>query len=152
MDALRRLVPRGLKLQSPIPAADQDPVHPMVCCVADQCDRQVFGDAMVSAKTRPRPQTEHLTDETDRRNAVIHVCSCDWFTGTASRCMNSSGDITKCVAPSRHAVFSLSTTCPAALVCTRSLASAERVMYRHSSVHCRGRCGRSARRACSDDA
>ena len=30
--------------------------------------------------------------------------------------MNSSGDITKWVVPSRQAVFSLSTTCPAALV------------------------------------
>ena len=38
----------------------------------------------------------------------------------ARRCMNSSGDITKCVVPSRHGVLSLSTTCPAALVCTRS--------------------------------
>ena len=34
--------------------------------------------------------------------------------------MNSSGDITMCVVPSRHAVFSLSTTCPALLHCTRS--------------------------------
>jgi len=35
---------------------------------------------------------------------------------------------TRCVVPSRQAVLSLSTTCPAALVCTRSLAKAERVM------------------------
>jgi hypothetical protein len=49
-------------------------------------------------------------------------------TSTASHYMNSSGDITKCVVPSRQAVFSVSTTCPAALHCTRSLASAERVM------------------------
>ena len=34
--------------------------------------------------------------------------------------MNSSGDITMCVVPSRQAVLSLSTTCPAALHCTRS--------------------------------
>lgn len=49
-----------------------------------------------------------------------------------SRCMNSSGDMTRCVVPSRQAVLSLSTTCPAALVCTRSLVSAGRVMVRHS--------------------
>ena len=46
-------------------------------------------------------------------------------TSAASRCMNSSGDITRCVVPSRQGVFNLSTTCPAALVCTRSLANAE---------------------------
>ncbi len=50
----------------------------------------------------------------------------------ASRCMNSSGDITRCVVPSRHGVLSFSTTCPAALVCTRSLANAGRVMVRHN--------------------
>jgi len=42
--------------------------------------------------------------------------------------MNSSGDITMWVVPSRQAVLSLSTTCPAALICTRSLTSAGRVM------------------------
>ena len=46
-------------------------------------------------------------------------------TSAASRCMNSSGDMPRCVVPSRQAVLSLSTTYPAALVCTRSLASAE---------------------------
>jgi len=46
--------------------------------------------------------------------------------------MNSSGDITMWVVPSRQAVLSLSTTCPALLICTRSLASAGRVMVRHS--------------------
>jgi len=52
----------------------------------------------------------------------------------ASRCMNSSGDITKCVVPSRHGVLimSFNSTCPAALSCTRSSDSAGRVMYRHS--------------------
>jgi len=39
--------------------------------------------------------------------------------------MNSSGDFTMCVVPSRQAVLSLSITCPAALHCTRSLAGAE---------------------------
>ena len=52
----------------------------------------------------------------------------------ASRCMTVSGDITKCVVPSRHWVWSLSTTCSAALVCTRSFASAGRVMWRHSCL------------------
>jgi len=46
--------------------------------------------------------------------------------------MNSSGDITMCVVPSRQAVLSLRTTCPALLICTRSLASAGRVLVRHS--------------------
>jgi predicted MFS family arabinose efflux permease len=55
-------------------------------------------------------------------------CSRGLGTSAASRCMNSSGDITRWVVPSRQAVLSLSTTCPAALVCTRSLASAGRVM------------------------
>jgi hypothetical protein len=44
------------------------------------------------------------------------------------RCMNSSGETTKCVMPSRQGVLSFNATCPAALVCTRSLASAGRVM------------------------
>ncbi len=35
------------------------------------------------------------------------------------------GDITWCVVPSRHGVFSLSSTCPFALILTRSLANAE---------------------------
>jgi hypothetical protein len=33
--------------------------------------------------------------------------------------MNSNGLITRCVVPSRHGVLSLSSTCPAALSCTR---------------------------------
>ena len=59
-------------------------------------------------------------------------CSRGRGTGAARRCMNSSGDITMCVVPSRQGVLSLSTTCPAALHCTRSLASAARVMVPHS--------------------
>ena len=59
-------------------------------------------------------------------------CSRGRGTSAASRCMNSSGDITKWVVPSRLGVLSLSTPCPAALVCTRSLASAGRVMWQHS--------------------
>ena len=42
--------------------------------------------------------------------------------------MHYIGDITMCVVSSRQGVLSLSTMCPAALVCTRSLASAGRVM------------------------
>lgn len=42
------------------------------------------------------------------------------------------GDITKCVMPSPHAVFCLSSACPAALSCTRWSDNAGRVMYRHS--------------------
>lgn len=55
-------------------------------------------------------------------------CSRGLGTSAASRCLNLSGDITRRVVPSRPAVSSLITTCPAALVCTRSLASAGRVM------------------------
>ncbi len=52
---------------------------------------------------------------------------CEWIrcgfgqgTRVASRCMYSNGDITRCVVPSRHGVFSFSTTRPAAMHCTRS--------------------------------
>ena len=37
------------------------------------------------------------------------------YTSAASRCMNSSGLLTRDVVPSRHGVFSFSSTCPAAL-------------------------------------
>ena len=49
--------------------------------------------------------------------------------------MNSSGDIARCVVPSRQGVLSVSTTLTAALVCTRSLTSAGQVMWRHSVFH-----------------
>ena len=55
--------------------------------------------------------------------------------------MNSSGDITMRVVPSRQGVFSLSTTCPALLICTRSLASAAcivRARASDESLHRRG--------------
>ena len=55
-------------------------------------------------------------------------CSRGRGTRAASRCMNSSGDITRCVVPSCQGVFSFSITCAAALHCTRSSASAGRVM------------------------
>ena len=42
--------------------------------------------------------------------------------------MNSSSNVTRRVVPSRQEVSSLSTTYPAALVCTRSSASAGQVM------------------------
>ena len=46
--------------------------------------------------------------------------------------LESIGDINKCVAPLRHRVLSLSTSWPAALVCTHSFARAGRVMQRQS--------------------
>jgi hypothetical protein len=49
-------------------------------------------------------------------------------TRAASRCMNSSGLITGCVVPSRHGVFSFSSTCPAALSWILWSDSAGRVM------------------------
>jgi len=45
----------------------------------------------------------------------------------------SSGDITRRVVPPCPGVFSFSTTCLAVLHCTRSLASAGRVMQQHSA-------------------
>lgn len=51
--------------------------------------------------------------------------------------MNFSGDIIRCVAPSRQGVFSLSKTCLGASHCTRSLASAGRVMWRHGRSNAR---------------
>ena len=42
-------------------------------------------------------------------------CSLGLGASAASHCMNSGGDITRCVVPSRQGVFSLSTTWPAAL-------------------------------------
>jgi hypothetical protein len=37
------------------------------------------------------------------------------------RCMTSSGDMTRCVVPSRQGVLSFNTTYPAALVCTAKM-------------------------------
>ena len=49
----------------------------------------------------------------------MYTIFCNYGTSAASRCMNSSGDITRWVVPSRQGVLSSSTTCPAALVCMR---------------------------------
>jgi hypothetical protein len=38
-----------------MPAAGRVPSRPRVSSVADQRDRQLFGDEIESAKTRPRP-------------------------------------------------------------------------------------------------
>ncbi len=57
-------------------------------------------------------------------------------TSAASRCINSSGDATRCVVPCRQGVSSFNSTCPAALRCTHSSDSTGRVMSRHS---CSGR-------------
>jgi hypothetical protein len=52
---------------------------------------------------------------------------CSLQTGhSLGSCMNSSGDITKRVVPSRHSVLSFGTTCLEALHCTRSSESARR--------------------------
>ena len=52
-----------------------------------------------------------------RQDAVVRVadtkrirCSLGLGTSAASRCMNSSGEVTRCVVPSRQGVLSLSTT------------------------------------------
>jgi hypothetical protein len=49
-------------------------------------------------------------------------------TNAASRCINAIGICTKCVAPLRHGVLSLSTTLPSRLTLRRSLEIAGRVM------------------------
>jgi hypothetical protein len=67
-----------------------------------------------------------LAQHADRRPRRV-----DTGTPAAHLCMNSSGDGTKCVVPSRQSVFGLDTTSPAALSSTRSLASAGRAMQRH---------------------
>jgi hypothetical protein len=65
-------------------------------------------------------QTGLVIGEIQRLEAVVRKYSRDRGTSGASRCMNSSGDITMCVVPSRQGPFSLSTTWPGALHCTRS--------------------------------
>jgi hypothetical protein len=59
--------------------------------------------------------------------ALVDLIRCSLGRGTsaASRCMNSSGLMTRCAVTSRHGVLSLSPTCPAALSCTRSSDDAE---------------------------
>ena len=48
--------------------------------------------------------------------------------------VESSGDVTRRVVPPCPGAFGFSTTCPAALHCTRSLASAGRVMKQCSAL------------------
>ncbi len=112
-------------------------------------------DLQLAAAVRAVLQVEIESEASAKRIR----CSFGLGTSAASRCMNSSGDnpagrapaelgpfgrhvqspglfvsglSTRCVVPSRQRVLSLSTTCQAALVCTRSLARAGRVMQRHS--------------------
>jgi len=75
---------------------------------------------------RPQPRIR-------RQHPVNRIrCSRGRGISAASRCMNSSGGVPLCVVPSRHGVLSLSSTCPAALHCTRSSDRAGRVMWRHT--------------------
>jgi len=53
-------------------------------------------------------------------------CGLGLGTSAASRCMNSSGDITMCVMPSRQAVLSLSTTCSTGVTSLGCVASSRR--------------------------
>ena len=66
----------------------------------------------------------HFAQRSDADTKPIR-CSRGRGTKAASRCMSSTGDITKWVVPSRQGVLSFSTTWSAALVFTRSLAKAE---------------------------
>lgn len=49
-------------------------------------------------------------------------------TNMASRCMSSSGLMIRCMVPSRHGVFSFSSTCSDALICMRPSGGDGRVM------------------------
>ena len=66
----------------------------------------------------------HYAQRSERTPKRIR-CSRGRGTNAASRCINASGDITRCVLPSRQGVLNFNTTCLAAFVCTRSLTSAE---------------------------
>lgn len=67
----------------------------------------------------PLPRTARREAAPRARHRASIPCRPGRGTG-AGRCrINSSGDITTCVVPSRQAVFSFSTTCPAALHCAR---------------------------------
>jgi len=68
-----------------------------------------FGQADRSFGRRLATQTGHLVSKIERRVAVIREGSRGRGTSAASRCMNSSGDITRWVVPSYQAVLSLST-------------------------------------------
>ena len=91
-------------------------------------------DGVHQRGTDGRPEFVEAPAPTDRApQAVLHKIITRTMKlltrrGGWSRSMNSSGDMARCVVPSHQGVFNLSTTCPAALVCTRSLASAGRVM------------------------
>ena len=85
-----------------------------------QFDRQVYGIELKVASTRSRPISDTHRDETAA--AKLTVAPAQPAPHELQR------DITRYVVPSRQGVFSFSATCPAALVCTRSLASAGRVM------------------------
>ena len=85
-------------------------------------------DSLHYAKLGIATQTRHLAVEIDSPETDIRNYKLERNIDEISRCMNSSGDITRCVVQSRQCVFSLSAICPAALHCTRSLARAGRVM------------------------
>ena len=77
-------------------------------------------------------QTGHPTAGIGRREAVARARLLVTTTGAASRCINSSGDITRCVVPSHHSALSLSFNCLAALNYNRSSVRAGQVIQRHS--------------------
>jgi hypothetical protein len=55
-------------------------------------------------------QTGHQIAEVDSREADAGECSRSRDTSAASRCMNSSGDISRCAVPSRKGVLNFWTT------------------------------------------
>jgi len=128
-DALRRALER---IDESASAAWMRPA--LMHSVREALDRPWVLDIDASIKPLYGRQEGAELDYNPRRRAWrpsragLIRCSLGLGTIAASRCMNPSGDITRCVVPSRHGVLSLSTTCPAALVCTRSLARAGRVM------------------------
>ena len=71
-------------------------------------------------------QTGHPTAEIDSGKAVAERRSRDRGPRAGSRRATCSGDFTKCAVPSRQSVLNNISTCPVALICTRSSESAGR--------------------------
>ena len=72
----------------------------------DGAERQLSGN-MMSSRSRPTADAEPVDLAATKRPLMC-------------LCMNASGDITRCVLPSRQGVSSLGTTGPAALHCATS--------------------------------
>jgi hypothetical protein len=101
----------------------------------DRCTRiSIIQASVLEACNRPFTETHHLgmiaVERPFARGKREHRRAGRRSKGASATCFckNSGCEISKCVVPSRQGVFSFSTTCPAALICTRSLSRAGRVM------------------------